>query len=70
MSEHHARFRVRYYPHEGDWTLYVQRVDAEGMPMSDVLSAHGHSKADARLQALADTADPEIRQAIENSAND
>jgi hypothetical protein len=67
MTEHHARLRVRFYPHHGDWTVYVQRVDAEGMPLEDVLSAVGHSKDDARTNALAKADDPEVREALESS---
>lgn len=65
--EHHARLRVRFYPHHGEWTVYVQRVDAEGMPLEDVLSAVGSSKEEAREKALATTADPEIREALQHS---
>ncbi len=67
MSEHHARLRVRYYPSHGEWKVYVQRVDAEGMPLEDVLSADGKSKDEARERALAATADGEIREALESS---
>jgi hypothetical protein len=64
MTEQHARLRVRFYPHHGEWTVYVQRVDAEGMPLEDVLSAVGSSKDDARAKALAATTDDEILQAL------
>lgn len=67
MTERHARLRVRFYPHHGEWTLYVQRVDAEGMPIEDVMSAVGPSKAEARARALEAATDPEIREAIESS---
>lgn len=67
--EHHARLRVRFYPNHGEWTCYVQRVDAEGMPLEDILSSKGTSKDDARAQALAATTDPEIREALEASVH-
>jgi hypothetical protein len=67
MSEYHARLRVRFYPHHGEWTVYVQRVDAEGMPLEDVLTAKGHSKDEARANALAATSDAEIRMALQPS---
>lgn len=70
MTEHHARLRVRFYPHHGDWTVYVQRVDAEGMPVADVLSADGHTRDEARQKALASTGDPEVRQALEDSVHE
>jgi hypothetical protein len=70
MSEHHARLRVRFYPHHGDWTLYVQRVDSEGVPLEDVLSAGGHTKEEARATALAAADDPEVRKAIEGSVHE
>jgi hypothetical protein len=69
MTEHHARLRVRFYPHHGDWTVYVQRVDAEGVPVEDVLSAAGHSRDEARAKALAATSAPEVREALESSVH-
>jgi hypothetical protein len=65
--EHHARLRVRFYPHHGDWTVYVQRVDSEGVPLQDVISAVGHTKDEARTNALSTCEDPEVRQALEES---
>jgi hypothetical protein len=65
--EHHARLRVRFYPHHGEWTCYVQRVDAEGMPLEDVLSSTGTSKDNARENAIRATTDEEIRAALESS---
>lgn len=70
MSEHHARLRVRFYPHHGDWTVYVQRVDSEGVPLEDVLSAAGHTKEEARAKALLAASDPEVKQAIEASVHE
>lgn len=70
MTENHARLRVRFYPHHGDWTVYVQRVDAEGMPLEDVLSAHGQSRDEARANALASATDPEVRHALEASVHE
>ena len=67
MTEHHARLRVRFYPTHGEWTVYVQRVDAEGMPLEDVLSATGRTKDEARQHALAATTDVEMRAALEAS---
>lgn len=69
MTEHHARLRVRFYPHHGEWTVYVQRVDAEGMPLEDVMTAVGASKDDARTKALASTEDAEVREALESSVH-
>lgn len=67
MTEHHARLRVRFYPTHGEWTVYVQRVDAEGMPLEDVLSATGSTKEEAREHALAAATDPEMRTALESA---
>ena len=47
--------------------MYVQRVDAEGMPLEDVLSATGRTKDEARQHALAATTDVEMRTALEES---
>lgn len=65
MTHHSPNFRVRYYPDHGEWTLYVQRVDAEGVPQEDVLTTVGSSKDEARAKALEMTTDAEIREAIE-----
>lgn len=69
MSEHRARLRVRYYPSAKGWKLFVQRVDAEGVPVEDVLSADGQSKDEAREHALASADDPQVRDAIEASVH-
>ena len=69
MTEHHARLRVRFYPHHGERTAYVQRVDAEGMPLEDVMTAVGASKDEARTKALASTEDAEVREALESSVH-
>ena len=69
MTEQRSRLRVRFYPSHGTWTCIVQRVDAEGMPLEDVLSATGDSRDASRVAALAATQDPVIRQAIESSVH-
>jgi hypothetical protein len=69
MTERRNRLRVRFYPSHGTWTCIVQRVDAEGMPMEDVLSASGDSRDASRAAALAATHDPDVREAIEASVH-
>lgn len=69
MTELRNRLRVRFYPSQGMWTCVVQRMDAEGMPLEDVLSAEGDSRDEARVAALAATADPDVRHAIETSVH-
>jgi hypothetical protein len=69
MTERHSRLRVRFYPSHGAWTCIVQRVDAEGMPLEDVLSATGDSRDGSRAAALAATTDPDIRHALEVSVH-
>jgi hypothetical protein len=69
MTERRSRLRVRFYPSHGTWTCIVQRVDAEGMPMEDVLSAAGDSRDAARAAALSATEDPDVREAIEASVH-
>jgi hypothetical protein len=69
MTERHSRLRVRFYPAHGVWTCIVQRVDAEGMPLEDVLSATGDSRETSRAAALSAATDPEIRHALEASVH-
>jgi hypothetical protein len=69
MTERRSRLRVRFYPSHGTWTCVVQRVDAEGMPTEDVLTATGDSREASRSAALAATEDPDIRAAIETSVH-
>jgi len=69
MTEHQRRLRVRFYPSHGTWTCIVQRVDAEGMPMEDVLSASSDSRDGARTAALVAAQDPDVREAIEASVH-
>jgi hypothetical protein len=69
MTEHRSRLRVRFYPSHGTWTCIVQRVDAEGMPMEDVLSAAGDSREASRVAALAAATDPDVREVIEASVH-
>lgn len=69
MSVQHAKFRVRFYPAHGEWTCIVQRVDAEGMPLEDVVSATSKTKDDAREELLRGTDDEDIREALETSVH-
>jgi len=69
MTIHRSRFRVRFYPSHGTWTCIVQRVDAEGMPMEDVLTATGDSRDHSREAALTAATDPDVREAIEASVH-
>jgi hypothetical protein len=69
MGEHHSRLRVRFYPSHGEWTCIVQRVDAEGMPVEDVVSGLGKTKDDARNTTLDATDDAEVREALRSSVH-
>lgn len=69
MSHLSPNFRVRYYPHHGEWTVYVQRVDGEGVPIEDILTAVGASKDEARAKALRMTTDAEIRATLEQAVH-
>ena len=69
MNVPRSRLRVRFYPAHGTWTCIVQRVDTEGMPMEDVLTATGDSRDHSRDAALAAATDPEVRAAIEASVH-
>jgi hypothetical protein len=69
MTERRSRLRVRFYPSQGTWTCIVQRVDAEGMPVEDVLSATGDSRDASRAAALAAAAEADVRAAIEGSVH-
>jgi len=65
MSEHHANLRIRFYPHDGEWTCVVQCVDADGMPLGeDLIAANGATKEDARDHAWTSTLDPKVKQAL------
>lgn len=64
MTERHGSLRVRFYPSHGEWTCIVQRVGPDGMPESDVVSATGGTKEEARNRALEESDDPEVHEVL------
>jgi len=66
MSEHHANLVIRFYPFQGQWTCVVQRVDGDGMPIgSDLVTATGATKEEARAQACLAASDSTVLAALQ-----